>query len=77
VSCLAGPPVLIDSRVACVLTDAADGEVRPLSGSTGDAAGVSSFEAKMLAIPLEITPGCIPRNGTSKLIAPRIRWRKT
>jgi hypothetical protein len=35
----------------------------------------SGVDLKMLEMPLEITPGCIPRKGTSKLTLPKNRWR--
>lgn len=39
----------------------------------GIAAGESGAGLNRLPSPLAITPGCIPRNGVSKLIVPKMR----
>lgn len=38
--------------------------------------GGSGAGRKRLLIPLEITPGWMPKNGVSKFIVPKIRWKK-
>lgn len=43
------------------------------SSSVGFGAGESSAGLNRLPSPLAITPGCIPRNGVSKLIVPKMR----
>lgn len=52
----------------CGVLDDADSPV--LDRCSGDSDGL-----KRLARPLLITPGCIPRKGTSKLTVPRMRCR--
>ncbi len=43
------------------------------SSSVGLATGESSAGLNRLPSPLAMTPGCIPRNGVSKLIVPKMR----
>ena len=47
------------------------GDKDPVLEPGGSGAGLNR-----LPIPLTTTPGCMPRNGVSKLIVPKILWRK-
>jgi len=53
-----------------------DGEAVPLTEVSREyALGGSGAGRNRLPIPLTTTPGCMPKNGVSKLIVPSIRWR--
>lgn len=64
----------VGGSVAVVVT-AVSGAESPRTDGCGVPGGDES-DRNMLARPLVTTPGCMPKNGTSKLIVPRTRCRK-
>ena len=55
-----------------VLVAANCGELAPVFGAK-ESVGLSAVGLNRLLKPLDMTPGCMPRNGVSKSIVPKIR----